>query len=60
MRILLVEDDAELTKILSSGLREHHIEVVAAGDFGEGQRRAALGQYGVIILDVMLPGGDCF
>jgi two-component system copper resistance phosphate regulon response regulator CusR len=60
MRILLVEDDAELTKILSSGFREHFIEVVAAGDFSEGQRRAALGQYGVIILDVMLPGGDGF
>jgi DNA-binding response OmpR family regulator len=60
MRILLVEDDAELTKILTSGFREHHIEVVAAGEFGEGQRRAALGQYGVIILDVMLPGGDGF
>jgi DNA-binding response OmpR family regulator len=60
MRILLVEDDRELTDILTSGLREHHIEVVAAGDFAEGQRRAALGQYGVIILDVMLPGGDGF
>ena len=60
MRILLVEDDTELTKILASGFREHHIEVVPAGDFGEGQRRAALGQYGVIILDVMLPGGDGF
>src|SRR5688572_11990821 len=60
MRILLVEDDTELTKILASGFREHHMEVVAAGDFAEGQRRAALGQYGVIILDVMLPGGDGF
>jgi DNA-binding response OmpR family regulator len=60
MRILLVEDDAELTKILGSGFREHHIEVVSAGDFSEGQRRAALGQYAVIILDVMLPGGDGF
>ena len=60
MRILLVEDDTELTSILESGFREHHIEVVAAGDFAEGQRRAALGAYGVIILDVMLPGGDGF
>jgi two-component system copper resistance phosphate regulon response regulator CusR len=60
MRILLVEDDAELTKILISGFREHHIESVPAGDFSEGQRRAALGQYAVIILDVMLPGGDGF
>jgi two-component system copper resistance phosphate regulon response regulator CusR len=60
MRILLVEDDRELTDILTTGFREHHIEVVAAGDFAEGQRRAALGQFGVIILDVMLPGGDGF
>jgi two-component system copper resistance phosphate regulon response regulator CusR len=60
MRILLVEDDRELTEILTSGFREHHMEVVAAGDFAEGLRRAALGQYGVMILDVMLPGGDGF
>ncbi|HET9439095.1 MAG TPA: response regulator transcription factor [Longimicrobiales bacterium] len=60
MRILLVEDDRELTNILTSGFREHHIEVIAAPDFAEGQQRAALGQYGVIILDVMLPGGDGF
>jgi two-component system copper resistance phosphate regulon response regulator CusR len=60
MRILLVEDDRELTDILTAGFREHHIEVVSAADFAEGQRRAALGQFGVIILDVMLPGGDGF
>ena len=60
MRLLLVEDDTELTSILTSGLREHHMDVVVAHDFAEGQRRAALGQYGVIILDVMLPGGDGF
>ena len=60
MRILLVEDDTELTNILVSGFREHHVEVVAAPNFSEGQRRAALGTYGVIILDVMLPGGDGF
>lgn len=60
MRILLVEDDFELASILTSGFREHHIEVVSEHTFQDGQRRAALGQYGVIILDVMLPGGDGF
>ena len=60
MRILLVEDDLELTQILTSGFRDHHIEVVSAPDFAEGLRRAALGAYGVIILDVMLPGGNGF
>jgi DNA-binding response OmpR family regulator len=60
MRLLLVEDDRELAGILTIGFREHRIEVVSAGDFAEGLRRAALGQYGVLILDVMLPGGDGF
>lgn len=60
MRVLLVEDDRELAGILTIGFREHRIEVVSAGDFAEGLRRAALGQYGVLILDVMLPGGDGF
>ena len=60
MRVLLVEDDHELAGILTTGFREHRIEVVCAGDFAEGLRRAALGQYGVLILDVMLPGGDGF
>ena len=60
MRVLLVEDDRELAGILTTGFREHRIEVVSAGDFAEGLRRAALGQYGVLILDVMLPGGDGF
>ncbi|HEX6559183.1 MAG TPA: response regulator transcription factor [Longimicrobiales bacterium] len=60
MRILLVEDDAQLASILTDGFREQHVEVVTAGTFDDGVRRAALGQYGVIILDVMLPGGDGF
>ena len=60
MRVLLVEDDHELAGILTTGFREHRIEVVSAGDFAEGLRRAALGQYVVLILDVMLPGGDGF
>lgn len=60
MRLLLVEDDAELAKILTEGLRELHIDVNIAANYEEGLRRAALGQFGVIVLDVMLPGGDGF
>lgn len=58
MRILLVEDDKDLAAVLTAGFREQHIEVVAAETFHEGSRRAALGQYAVIILDVMIPGGS--
>ena len=49
-----------MSSILVSGLREQRIEVVTAESFGDGSRRAALGQYAVIVLDVMLPGGTGF
>jgi DNA-binding response OmpR family regulator len=60
MRVLLVEDDRELASVLVAGFREHHIEVVTAHTFHDGARRAALGQYAVIILDVLIPGGNGF
>jgi two-component system copper resistance phosphate regulon response regulator CusR len=60
MRLLLVEDDRELAQILTDGFRELHIEVMVECTFEDGLRRALLGQWGVIVLDVMLPGGDGF
>jgi DNA-binding response OmpR family regulator len=60
MRLLLVEDDQELAQILTDGFREQHVEVVVAHTFADGLRRAHLGSWGVIVLDVMLPGGDGF
>ena len=60
MRLLLVEDDQELAQILTAGFREQHVEVVVAHTFADGLRRAQLGSWGVIVLDVMLPGGDGF
>lgn len=60
MRLLLVEDDHTLAQILTDGFRELHVEVVVAHTFAEGLRRATLGAWGVIVLDVMLPGGDGF
>lgn len=60
MRVLLVEDDAELAKILTEGFRELNIDLNVSATFDDGLRRAMLGQYAVIVLDVMLPGGDGF
>jgi two-component system copper resistance phosphate regulon response regulator CusR len=60
MRILVVEDDPALLRILNEGFREHRIEVVSAKTFHEGREKAALGSYAVIILDVGLPGGSGF
>ena len=60
MRLLLVEDDPELAGILEGGFREHAIQVTRASTFEEGRRRAVLGSFDVVILDVMLPGGSGF
>jgi DNA-binding response OmpR family regulator len=58
MRVLVVEDDVELAQILTQGLAEHGIRGVTAHTYDDGLARASLGSHDVIILDVMLPGGD--
>lgn len=60
MRILLVEDDPELARVLREGLNEDGFQVVHESTYEEGRRRAVLGAYDVIVLDVMLPGGSGF
>jgi two-component system copper resistance phosphate regulon response regulator CusR len=60
MRLLLVEDDPELAAILTAGFREQGIDVVHAATFGAGRSLAANGEYDVMLLDVMLPGGSGF
>jgi two-component system copper resistance phosphate regulon response regulator CusR len=60
MRVLLVEDDGELASVIQAGFRDHHIEVTTASTFAEGSRKATLAQHSVIIIDVMIPGGDGF
>ena len=60
MRLLLVEDDPQLSDILQSGFREQGIEVAREGTANDGRTRALLGSFDVIILDVMLPGGSGF
>ncbi|HEY3934268.1 MAG TPA: response regulator transcription factor [Gemmatimonadales bacterium] len=60
MRLLLVEDDPELAPAIAAGLREHDFAVRSAADYGQGTRLAREGEFDVIILDVMLPGGSGF
>ena len=60
MRVLLVEDERELASVVEAGFRDHHIEVITAGNFQDASRRASLSQYTVIIIDVMIPGGSGF
>jgi DNA-binding response OmpR family regulator len=60
MRVLLVEDDRSLADIVVDGMREQHMTVVVAANARGGRERAELGDYDVIVLDVMLPDGSGF
>lgn len=60
MRVLLVEDDAELAGVVEKGLSELGMHVTRAGDAREGLWRMVSGEHDAVVLDVMLPGGDGF
>ena len=62
MRVLVVEDDAELAREVATGLRELDARVVLAHSFAEGHAaaRRERAELDVVILDVMLPGGSGF
>src|SRR5690349_3575668 len=54
--VLLIDDDAELTKLLEEYLQSEQLQVDAAHDGPSGLDKAQNGQYAVVVLDVMLPG----
>ncbi len=56
--ILVVEDDVTLRELLSYGLRRVGFEVFTEGTAGAGQCRALEPDVDLVLLDVMLPGGD--
>lgn len=58
MRVLIVEDDVELLGILARGLGDEGMEVETAPSYPEGRMSAVLGNFDVIVLDIMLPGGS--
>lgn len=58
MRLLIVEDDAELAAALARGLRDEGFDVDSCGDGEDGLHTALGGAYDLVILDVMLPGRD--
>jgi len=60
MRVLIVEDDAELAGLVRDGLAKLQIETTVASTFSDGVERAGQTAFDVVILDVMLPGGSGF
>ncbi len=58
MRILIVEDDPDLSGFIQKGLREERYAVDRAQEGEEGLLMASTTSYDLIILDVMLPRLD--
>jgi CheY-like chemotaxis protein len=57
-RILVVDDDAWIVRMVTTVLEKHGHEVVIARDGEEGLRQAQAGQLDLIITDVMMPKVD--
>lgn len=60
MRILLVEDEPRMVRVISKGLREHAYAVDVAVDADAALYQASVNDYDLIVLDVMLPGRNGF
>jgi two-component system copper resistance phosphate regulon response regulator CusR len=58
VRILLVEDESRVAGFIAKGLREQAYAVDIAGDGEQALYQAAVNQYDIVILDVMLPVKD--
>jgi two-component system, OmpR family, copper resistance phosphate regulon response regulator CusR len=58
VRILLVEDEARVASFVAKGLREHAYAVDVARDGEQALYYAAVNQYDLVILDVLLPVRD--
>jgi two-component response regulator involved in phosphate regulation len=56
VRVLLIEDDITISRLLKEGLEDESYAVDVAHDGSEGYRTAVADEYDVIILDIMLPG----
>lgn len=59
-RVLIVDDDQGLVSLLQRFLKNEGFQVYAVFDHRSGLDAALTGEYDVVILDVMLPGGSGF
>jgi two-component system response regulator CpxR len=56
VRVLVVDDDAELCELVSEYLEPEGFEVEAVHDGYKGLERSLAGEHALVVLDVMLPG----
>jgi len=60
MHILLIEDDAELCRLMEAYFSAQDVRVTSVHDGPGGLASALVGKYDLVLLDVMLPGFDGF
>jgi two-component system copper resistance phosphate regulon response regulator CusR len=60
MKVLVVEDEAEVSAFIKQGLEEQAMEVDVAYDGNIGERLALSRDYDVILLDIVIPGVNGF
>jgi len=53
--VLIVEDDSEISKILSVNIEDLGLKTVISDNGKEGLKKALSGQFALIILDIMVP-----
>lgn len=58
VKILLIEDEPELTSVIVRSLERERFVVEVARDHATAVRKTADHQYDLILLDIMLPGGN--
>lgn len=58
MKILVVEDEAELRAVISESLLKENYVVETAGDYDTASEKLGVYAYDCILLDIMLPGGS--
>ncbi len=58
MRVLLIEDDRKAARLLTRGLQEEGFGVDVALTGEDGEEKATVNEYDVIVLDWLLPGKD--
>ncbi|MCB1612865.1 MAG: response regulator, partial [Xanthomonadales bacterium] len=58
MRVLLIEDDAQISDYIAKGLREQGMVVDQESDGRQGWLMASTEPYQLLIVDRMLPGMD--
>lgn len=57
-RILIIDDDADIRRLLKTALEKGQHEVLEAGDGIEGMRRWRQGHPDLVITDLVMPGKD--